>query len=141
MYLALINGLHDRQLAQTIPQKLDYAREFWLAAQVVLTNDNSSKSLEAMPVDRATSMTTADHRNEFSVILTKLSEMERESKRKSTDIGNVLANLRSDLEQVKQQRLEVRSASRQTYGNDHGPRWPNRNTYNRHGNFNNHHQS
>ncbi|XP_078492715.1 uncharacterized protein LOC144748359 [Ciona intestinalis] len=115
MYLALINGLHDKQLAQTIPQKLNYAREFWFAAQVVLTNDNSSKSLEAMPVDHATSMTTADHQNEFSIILTKLSEMERESIRKSTDIGNVLANLGSDLDQVKQQCLEVRSVSRQTY--------------------------
>ncbi|XP_078485388.1 uncharacterized protein LOC144744524 [Ciona intestinalis] len=50
LYLALVHGLADKELANSIPKKIGYSRDFWDAAELVINSEPSSRVLEVAPI-------------------------------------------------------------------------------------------
>ncbi|XP_078495368.1 uncharacterized protein LOC144749581 isoform X3 [Ciona intestinalis] len=50
LYLALVHGLVDKELANSIPKKIGYSRDFWDAAELVINSESSSQVLEVAPI-------------------------------------------------------------------------------------------
>ncbi|XP_078488139.1 uncharacterized protein LOC144745911 isoform X2 [Ciona intestinalis] len=50
LYLALVHGLVDKELANSIPKKIGYSRDFCDAAELVINSESSSQVLEVAPI-------------------------------------------------------------------------------------------